>query len=107
MLKLIIQSIRQTLLWTLVVGVAYPLVMTLVSQVLFHDQAEGSLVMKNGKIIGSALLAQQFTGTNYFLAATLRRQLRHRAFRREQPRPDQRRAPNQCHQQPRRVPLRQ
>jgi len=66
MLKLITQSIRQTLLWTLVAGVAYPLAMTLLSQVLFHDQAEGSLVMKNGKIIGSALLAQQFTGTNYF-----------------------------------------
>ena len=66
MLKLITQSIRQTLLWTLVAGVAYPLVMTLLSQALFHDQAEGSLVMKDGKIIGSALLAQQFTGTNYF-----------------------------------------
>jgi K+-transporting ATPase ATPase C chain len=37
-----------------------------VAQVLFPAQANGSLVEKGGKIVGSALLAQQFTGTNYF-----------------------------------------
>jgi K+-transporting ATPase ATPase C chain len=66
MTKLVIQSIRQTLLWTVVTGIAYPLVITLIAQVTFKDQANGSLVTREGKIIGSAMLAQQFQGTNYF-----------------------------------------
>jgi K+-transporting ATPase ATPase C chain len=66
MIKLINQSIRQTILWSVVAGVLYPVVMTIFAQVAFHNQANGSLVEKDGKIIGSALLAQQFQGTNYF-----------------------------------------
>ena len=66
MKKLIIQSVRQTLLWTVVTGVMYPLVITVIAQVAFNKQANGNLVMRDGKIVGSALLAQQFTGTNYF-----------------------------------------
>jgi K+-transporting ATPase ATPase C chain len=66
MIKLIIQSVKQTLLWTLVAGVAYSVVITAIAQLMFKDQANGSLVMRDGKIVGSALLAQQFTGTNYF-----------------------------------------
>ena len=65
-MKLIIQSIRQTLLWTLICGLAYPLAMTVIAQLAFPRQANGSLVLRDGKIIGSALLAQQFTGSNYF-----------------------------------------
>jgi len=65
-MKPILQSIRQTLLWTLLCGLAYPLFVTLSAQLAFHDAANGSLVMRDGKLIGSALLAQQFTGTNYF-----------------------------------------
>jgi K+-transporting ATPase ATPase C chain len=66
MIKLIIQSVKQTLLWTLVTGVAYSVVITAIAQLMFKDQANGSLVVRDGKIIGSALLAQQFQGTNYF-----------------------------------------
>jgi potassium-transporting ATPase KdpC subunit len=66
MLKLITQSVRQTLLWTVVAGVLYPLVITAIAQLAFKHQADGSLVTREGKIVGSALLAQQFTGTNYF-----------------------------------------
>src|SRR5260221_9503368 len=66
MIKLIIQSIRQTILWTVVAGVLYPLVITGVAQLAFHDQANGSLLVRNGTIIGSELLAQQFTGDKYF-----------------------------------------
>lgn len=66
MKKLIIQSIRQTILWSVVTGIAYPLVVTAFAHVLFKDEANGSLVTRDGKIIGSALLAQQFQGTNYF-----------------------------------------
>jgi K+-transporting ATPase ATPase C chain len=65
-MKLILQSIRQTILWTVICGLAYPVVMTLVAQLAFPDKANGSLIMRDGKIIGSALLAQQFTGSNYF-----------------------------------------
>jgi K+-transporting ATPase ATPase C chain len=66
MLKLTFQSIRQTILWTILCGVLYPAVITVACQLLFHDQANGSLVMRDGKIIGSELLAQQFQGSNYF-----------------------------------------
>jgi K+-transporting ATPase ATPase C chain len=66
MIKLIVQSVKQTLLWTLVTGVAYSVVITAIAQLMFKDQANGSLVVRDGKIIGSALMAQQFTGTNYF-----------------------------------------
>lgn len=66
MKKLIIQSVRQTLLWTVVTGVMYPVVITVIAQVAFNKQANGDLVVRDGKIVGSALLAQQFTGTNYF-----------------------------------------
>lgn len=65
-MKLFFQSIRQTLIWSVVAGVIYPLAITVLAQLAFHQQAEGSLVMRNGKLIGSALLAQQFTGSNYF-----------------------------------------
>jgi len=66
MIKLIIQSVRQTILWTLVTGVGYSLAITAIAQLAFKDKANGSLVVRDGKIIGSALLAQQFQGTNYF-----------------------------------------
>lgn len=66
MLKLIIQSVKQTILWTVVTGVVYSLAVTAIAQLAFKNQANGSLVVRNGKIIGSALLSQQFQGTNYF-----------------------------------------
>ena len=66
MIKMIIQSIRQTLLWSIVTGILYPIVMTVFAQVCFHDKANGSLVERDGKVIGSVQLAQQFQGTNYF-----------------------------------------
>jgi K+-transporting ATPase ATPase C chain len=66
MIKLILQSVKQLILWSVVTGAVYPLVVTVLCQVMFHDQANGSLVMRDGKLIGSALLAQQFQGSNYF-----------------------------------------
>jgi K+-transporting ATPase ATPase C chain len=65
-MKLILQSIRQLLLWTVITGVVYPFVMTVAFQALFPKQAAGSLVVRNGKVVGSALLAQQFQGAKYF-----------------------------------------
>jgi K+-transporting ATPase ATPase C chain len=67
MIKTTIQAILQTIFWSVVAGVIYPVIMTLFAQVAFNKQANGSLVQgQDGKIIGSALLAQQFQGTNYF-----------------------------------------
>jgi K+-transporting ATPase ATPase C chain len=65
-MKTILQSIRLTLVWTVLCGLVYPALITLLCQAAFKNQADGSLVLRDGKIIGSALLAQQFTGTNYF-----------------------------------------
>jgi K+-transporting ATPase ATPase C chain len=66
-MKLIFQSILQTLVWTILLGVLYPLVMTVISQVAFPYQANGSLIKDaKGNVIGSELIAQQFTGPKYF-----------------------------------------
>jgi K+-transporting ATPase ATPase C chain len=64
--KLTLQSIRQLLVWTVICGVVYPVVMLVVAQVCFPYQANGSLVTRDGKLVGSALIAQQFQGDRYF-----------------------------------------
>ena len=64
--KLTLQSILQTVAWTVVCGIAYPVAMTVVCQVLFPHQANGSLVESGGHVVGSELMAQQFTGDKYF-----------------------------------------
>ncbi len=66
MIKLIIQAIRQTLVWTVIAGVIYPLAFTAFAQLAFKHQAEGSLIERDGKIVGSELMAQQFQGPTYF-----------------------------------------
>ena len=66
MIKLTIQSIKQTLLWTLVAGILYPLGITAISQICFHHQANGSLIRNDHEIIGSVLLAQRFQDPRYF-----------------------------------------
>ena len=57
------------LAFTLLTGVAYPLAITGIARVMMHDQAQGSLVVKDGKVIGSSLIGQTFTKDNYFHAA--------------------------------------
>jgi potassium-transporting ATPase KdpC subunit len=53
-------------LLTIITGVVYPLVVTAVSQAVFSHQANGSIIEKNGKPVGSALLGQQFDAPYYF-----------------------------------------
>jgi K+-transporting ATPase ATPase C chain len=59
-------SIRFTLVTTVLVGLGYPLVVTGIAAVVFPRQAAGSLLLKDGKVIGSELLAQSFTSDKYF-----------------------------------------
>jgi potassium-transporting ATPase KdpC subunit len=55
-----IVGLRVLLLFTVICGIVYPLVMTGIAQVAFHKQADGSLVSSNGRTVGSSLLCQEF-----------------------------------------------
>lgn len=59
-------SIRFTLVTALLVGIGYPLFVTGLAHVLFPHKAAGSLILKDGQVIGSELLAQSFTADRYF-----------------------------------------
>jgi len=74
MLREIRPAILILLLLTAITGVAYPLAMTAVAGAIFPKQAQGSLIEKDGKVIGSALIGQEFKDDKYFhgrLSATL------------------------------------
>jgi K+-transporting ATPase ATPase C chain len=66
MWKQLIPGLRLTLLLTVLTGLAYPLLVTGLCQTLFTKAANGSLIERNGKVVGSALIGQNFTKPEYF-----------------------------------------
>ena len=66
MLSQLRPALMVLLLLTLVTGVAYPLLVTGIAQAVFPSQARGSLIVKDGKIVGSRLIGQPFDDPKYF-----------------------------------------
>lgn len=66
MLKQIRPAIVSLFILTLITGVAYPALITGIGQVLFPAQANGSVIVQNGQVIGSSLIGQQFEEPKYF-----------------------------------------
>jgi K+-transporting ATPase ATPase C chain len=59
-------AVLMTLVTTLLLGVAYPLVVTAVAQVLFPGRANGQLIEREGKVVGSRIIGQAFSSPGYF-----------------------------------------
>jgi potassium-transporting ATPase KdpC subunit len=67
MRRQLLPSVLMVLVFTVITGLAYPLVVTGLGQVAFHDRAEGSLVQDDdGNVVGSGLIGQSFTEPQYF-----------------------------------------
>ena len=65
-MKTIFQALKLFLLMTILTGIIYPLLITLIAQTLFTNKANGSLISQNGKVVGSTLIGQKFTSDKYF-----------------------------------------
>lgn len=59
-------AVLMTLVTTVLLGVVYPLVVTGIAQVLFPDKANGQLIVRDGKVIGSRIIGQGFSSPGYF-----------------------------------------
>jgi K+-transporting ATPase ATPase C chain len=59
-------SIAMTVALTLILGIIYPIVVTALAQLLFGEKAQGSLIVRDGQVVGSRLIGQPFRGPGYF-----------------------------------------
>jgi K+-transporting ATPase ATPase C chain len=66
MWKQLLPGLRMTLLLTVLTGILYPGIVTALCQVLFPRQANGNLISKDGHVVGSSLIGQNFTRPEYF-----------------------------------------
>lgn len=66
MRKNLIISVLYTVVTGILLGILYPLLMTGLAQALFHDKANGQLIVRNGVVVGSRIIGQEFTGAGYF-----------------------------------------
>jgi potassium-transporting ATPase KdpC subunit len=66
MKRQLLTAIWMTVATTVLLGIVYPLVVTGAAQLLFHDKANGQLLHRDGKLIGSRILGQQFSAPGYF-----------------------------------------
>jgi K+-transporting ATPase ATPase C chain len=62
----LITAVLMTVVTTLLLGIVYPLAITALAQVAFPHQANGQLIERNGKVVGSSLIAQGFSSPGYF-----------------------------------------
>jgi K+-transporting ATPase ATPase C chain len=66
MKKNLLIAVLMTVTTTILLGIIYPLVVTALAQVLFHDKANGQLIANNGEVIGSRIIGQPFVSDKYF-----------------------------------------
>lgn len=59
-------AIRFTIVTTVLLGIGYPLVVTGLAQLLMRDKANGQIIVRDGQVIGSAIIGQSFTSSRYF-----------------------------------------
>lgn len=65
-MKSLIIALKIFLLFTILTGIAYPFFITGIAQLIFHSEANGSIVTKDGNAVGSSLIGQQFNSEIYF-----------------------------------------
>ena len=66
MARYLVASLRMLLVMTIIIGIAYPLTVWAIGQVAFHDKANGSMLEKDGSVVGSSLIGQAFDGPEWF-----------------------------------------
>jgi len=65
-LRHLVTAVLMTIVTTIILGIAYPLVVTVLAQALFPRQANGQLIERNGRLVGSRIIGQPFTSPAYF-----------------------------------------